>query len=279
MTAKPEACEGPATTGAAGTGRRMLPRVAAQLLVQIRFQGMPAPLMGQVRDIGPGGLCLETASRFARDSLRSVSVDFADRTAPFKVDGCWQRDAPGRTGVLTGVRFVDLQPSESEHLWSYVYARAGELASFLRGRSDLSGMDYDEAVDLTLFTRLVHFAAGDCIYKRGSLGTRGDSAFVVYRGKVILEARSGTGRSAYTDHVAEGGVFGGMPLLAAAPHPETATAETDLLALEIDSHSYRYLESSRPQAVRWVSQALFRRYAGRLERLIEQPGVRPAPGP
>jgi hypothetical protein len=255
--------------------RRLLPRVASRLIARLSFRGMPAELLGQARDIGPGGVCIETASQFASASVQRVSMEFPGYTANLNVAGCWQRNAAGRTGVLTGMRFVGLRSSESEHLWRYVYQRGAELASFLRDRSRPAAIDYDDAIDLAFFTRFVQFPAGDCIHRQGSLGGRGDSAFVVYEGRVMLEARSATAQIVYRDFVESGGAFGGMPILAAAAHPDTATADTDVLLLEIDPYAFHYLEGARPRAVGWLSRALAGRYAGRLQQLIGGPPVRP----
>lgn len=249
---------------------RLPPRVASRLVAGIRCGDMPLPLIGQVRDVGPGGVCVETVSQFALVSRSFAKIDFPDFTLTLKVEGRWQRDAPGRSGVLTGMRFVDLPASEIQHLWSYVYQRAGELASFLRERSQLSGIHYHDAVDLAFFTRLVQYSAGDRIYRQGTYGSWGDSAFVLYQGNVSIEARNRSDECVYVDQIDEGGVFGGIPILASSPHLDSAVAQTDVLLLEIDPYSYRYLEASRSQAIGNVRQALIRRYADKFAVLVGQ---------
>ena len=247
---------------------RLHPRVAEQIDVTIYATGLPAPVLGRTRDIGPEGVCVETESPVGLEGARRLVLHLEDGDPNLEVECCWQGNAPGREGVLNGFRFVDLEAEQTDVLWGLVFHRAREVASFLAGGSDLCGIAFDDALDVAMRTRLVRFTAGDWIYRQGATPPHGDSAYLILQGAVALEAQNASAESVYRDRVEPGALFGGLPLLAATAQPETAVAESACELLEIDRFSFRYLLSDRPMAGYVISSALAARYAARLGSLI-----------
>lgn len=249
--------------------RRLTPRVAARFAVKLDCAGLPGELKVRSTDVGPKGICVETPSPFAIDSLRSVVLELPDVTLQLRAEARWQRENAASTAHLTGIRLLDLEPEATEKLWAFVHHRAGELAAFLRDRADSMADEMDEALDLAMFTRVAEFPVGHMIHSQGTQGERGDSAFIVYSGRVIVEAARGAARPLMLERVEPGGLFGGLPMVAGVAHVSSAVTDTEVVALEIDSLTYQHLMMCRPWAAHRISAAILRRQAAHLSRLLE----------
>lgn len=260
------------------TERRIHPRVASQLDVSIYAVGVPTQIDGVARDLGPGGICVETLSPLGIDYARRLTVVLDGQVQTLKVACRWQREAPGRHGILNGLQFIDVQEAQMQCLWRYVYSRAQELAQFVQSESALSGLSFDEAIELALHTRMIRLSDGDWVYRQGSDAALGGAAFVVFDGAVMLDAVNASATSVYETRLEPGDVFGGLPFLTGLPHPETAIALQDARVLEIDQFAYRHLLATRPAAAQRLTAALIRRYANRLAELVAAGNDLPRPG-
>ena len=255
--------------------RRLHPRVGEPVDVSIYALGLAAPVEGVTRDIGPQGLCVETESPIGLDEARRIVLHLPDGEANMRVRCCWQREAPGRQGILSGFRFENLGVQDTELLWAIVFRRARELASFICGHSSLGQVIFDDAVDLAMHSRLVRFATGDWVYRQGSSDPKSGSAYLILQGCVEIESLNEEAESVHLERLESGAFFGGLPMVASATHPETALAHNACELLEIDSFSYQYLQSDRPAAAFAVTRALMARYARRLSELTARAPLRP----
>lgn len=235
-------------------------RIGSRLPVEIFALGMPAAVCGWTCDVGPGGVCVETESPVGIEDARRLLLQLDGEKLDLKVACQWQREAPGRAGVLNGLRFVSLGEAEARAIWRHVYSAAQELAQFIVGSSSLSELAFDWAVELALHTRLVHFAKGDWIYRQDSFGTRADSAFLVREGRVSTDVRNSEAAVILQDELGEGQIFGGGPMLAEVPHVETAISSSDTTLIEIDPFTLDHLQLIHPDAARIVTGALISRY-------------------
>jgi len=250
------------------TDRRLTPRVAAQVPVLLHCRGLSGPLPARTIDIGSGGACVETGALLELGSIRGVTIDLPWGPVQLQAEGCWQRETP--QGQQSGLRFIEPDSRSSDSLRDFVHNRAAELARFLERRTKLTGLGLDEALDLALFTRAREFPAGYWIYRQDTIGQGKDSIFFVYNGSVVLDAQMGGAPSIRVGRIAIGGIFGGLPLLAATPHVASAIAETPLIVLEIDSHTFEYLRDAKPWVARHLETAIVRDQALHMRTLIEK---------
>lgn len=250
--------------------RRVSPRVAARFRAELFCLGGSGAPVARSSDIGPGGVCIETESAFDASSLRRISIELPDGPVQAKAVARWQRRNNAETGFLTGVDFRDLAPNATKALLRFVHDRAEELSGFLLQRSEVEGLQLDEALDLALFTRVAEFPRDNRIYEQGTLGVRGDSIYVVFDGDILLEAIAPGGTPVRIEQVGMGGVIGGLPLLAETAHTESAIAVADTRLLEIDPHTFDYLQSVKPSVAGRLRTAVIRKRAHHLRLLIER---------
>lgn len=241
--------------------RRTAPRTSTRIPVELMLRSSPAPLPAQAVDVGTSGICVSTASRFPLCELSSVSFAIGGERAKIPAEARWQRfDNSGR-GLVAGLMFLDVETRLAAALRSHVYEAALKIASFLLEKTELSGLHVDDAIDAALLTRAADYSVGRRIYQQGELRSRGDSVFIVEKGSVVLEAQApGTGRLVL-DTIGQGGIFAGLPLLAEAPHTESAIAATEVSLVEIDPYNFASLEITRPRVARGLTRAILRRRA------------------
>ncbi|MGH0033759.1 MAG: cyclic nucleotide-binding domain-containing protein [Myxococcota bacterium] len=251
-----------------GPERRVSPRVAARFPVKIFCMGLSTSLEARSSDVGPTGVGVETPTPFALDSIRRVVIELPDGPLQAKAVGRWQKENAAVDAHLSGIQLIDLEPEASSRLWRFVHQRAGELAAFLHDHTDLE-LEMDEALDLALFTRVVEFQTGCHIYQQDEQGTRGDSVYLVRSGRVLLEARYKSSQPLVLDRVEGGGLFGGLPSVAGVPHVTSAVTECEVLALEIDAHTFEQFATSKPAVAQRIAKALMRRQAFQMRTLVE----------
>ncbi len=249
------------------------PRMAACVPVRLHLEGLPGPLAARSRDIGTGGVCVETGSPFALSSVERIVLDLPTGKMAFAAKGSWQRAPFVGDGLLTGIQFVSPKPEAIHRLWDFVQVQAKECARFLHEGSELGTLSLDDALEIALRTRVRQVPAGRWIYRQGSAGE--DSVFMVLSGTVAFEMRSRRDPPIRLKPIGVGGAFGGLPLLAEISHPESALAETDTQLLEIARYTFRYLERTKPLLARCVTRALIRRQTSHLTELAERVVDRP----
>lgn len=241
--------------------RRTSPRTCTRVAVQLTIRGFPDPLVGRAIDIGPSGICVSTYSRLPMRDISAVSFALDGEVMHVPAEGRWQRlDNSGR-GMVAGLIFKHIDAVLARRLREFVLESALGIARFLLDATALEGLDIDDAVDAALLTRAADYPVGGRIYKQGGLRTRGDSFFIIERGAVVQEVKApGRGRFVVS-RIGVGGVFAGLPLLAGAPHAESAIAETELSLLEIDPFSFATLEQTRPRVSRGMLRAALQQRA------------------
>lgn len=247
--------------------RRLSPRVAARLPVELYCEGLSGGLRAVTRDVGTGGICVLARNLIATGSIRRLVLDLPDGPTELKVEGRWQRDTGA--GQLTGICFTDLDKQAEHRLWHFVHTRAAEIAGFLTERTALSDLSVDEGLDLALFTRLADFSPRQRIYKQEAAA---ESSFIIYEGAVVLKGYRSKGRPVTVRRIGVGDLFGGFPVMAGVPHVTSAYAETASILLEIDSFAFRYLQDAKPWVARHLQRALIGAEAENLRALIEHLG-------
>lgn len=250
--------------------RRVAPRVATRLRVDLYCLGHNDTIAARSSDLGPGGVCVETTAGFDPSSLQRVVIELPDGLVQAKAVAHWQRRNMAGTGILTGISFRQLTSQTAEALLSFVSQRARELSGFLLHRSEVAGLELDEAMDLALFTRVAEFPIGSRIYEQGTQGSRGDSIFVVFDGRILLEATTPEGGDVQIERICMGGVFGGLPMMGETPHTESAIALSHAVLLEIEPYTFSYLQSVKPHVVNRLRMTLIRKRAIHLKELIER---------
>lgn len=250
--------------------RRMAPRVAARFPAKLHCLQCPDAVTARSSDVGPGGVCVETQSAFDPSSLRRISIALPPGTVEAKAIAQWQRRNAAGTGILTGVSLRELDSRTTATLSSFVHERARELSGFLLDRSEVTGLQLDEALDLALFTRVAEFPSSSRIYEQNTQGTSGDSVFVVFDGTILLAASAPDGGEVQIEQICMGGVFGGLPLIGETPHTESAIALSDAILLEIDPYTFSFLQTTKPHVVNRLRVTLIRKKALQLKTLIER---------
>jgi len=246
--------------------RRLAPRVAAELPVSLHGSGLPEGAAARTRDIGTAGLCLATSSTFAFRSLMRVVVELPTGRLELAAQGRWQREDADGVGVLTGVRFVDLTPDAWSSLWNVVQMRMKVIFAFLQEATQLP-LDFDERMELTLFTRLRKHEAGRCI--SGGIEEESHSIFLIFSGQVVLQAEV-QGRSETVARLCRGDSFGGLELFTPRPTREIAVAATGVQLLEIEAFTYRCLEATRPALARRIRELVLHSHLARLHGLLDR---------
>lgn len=109
----------------------------------------------------------------------------------------------------------------------------------------------------------VAILAHECAFKAGDSfmleGENGDEFYVIVDGTVRIERGGRAVRS-----MTAGGFLGEIALLEQRPRTATATATTDVKALEIRSHEFERLMATLPEVQRRIRAAVDRRAHDRL---------------
>lgn len=257
----PESSEAARADGVAAP--RQEPRVAVSYPVELFSAGFDGPLRARSRDLGVGGLCVETASVFAPSSIRRVVLGLPGDELAVEARGCWQQFCPSGRGVLTGIAFERPQRKQAVRLWDVVVTQGSRQAQRLYGRGDLKSFGVEEILGLCHASRLRRLPAGHRIYSQGVAESAADSIFAVQEGVVSLRVASAAGHPAAFDRLGPGRLFGGIPLLAADAPPETAVVEQDAVLLDVTVSGFEMLRSSRPWLAQRLAQTVNRVYARR----------------
>jgi len=249
---------------------RSSPRVAASLSAEITLAGQPGAISCRLRDVGTGGVCLQTPSPFALSSLRTVTLHLPGGTLRVEAEGCWQREATLERAVMTGVRFVRLEHDASARIRKFVEQAAQELTQFLQNRTDLEDLRLDEALDLALASRLREAPTGTLICREGQSRPGDDSLFIVVRGSVTLAATGTRENEIEVERVVQGGLFGGLPLVTDLPPPVSAMVENDVTLLELDRSAFRYLERAKPLVAHRLARSIVVQQVAQFRTIVQR---------
>jgi CRP-like cAMP-binding protein len=185
-------------------------------------------------------------------------------------EGRWQRWNRGSGVILTGISFRDLTSANQDLLWDYVLDVSKELARFLFRHSQVRDIGIDGAMSLAQSSRLLVANAGEFVYQQG--GEHKDapsSIFMLREGTVVLRTRLRGSIERDFAAVRPGDFFGGLPMLAAVEHTESAIARTPCRLVEIDERAYGYLMQARPWVAQKLAFTVVSAYARRMHATLE----------
>ena len=126
----------------------------------------------------------------------------------------------------------------------------------LRGVPLFADLDERSLQAVAILAHEVAFPAGDAFMLEGE---NGDEFYVIVDGTVRIERGGRAVRS-----MTAGGFLGEIALLEQRPRTATATATTDVKALEIRSHEFERLMATLPEVQRRIRAAVDRRAHDRL---------------
>lgn len=244
--------------------RRVHPRVASCVPATVFAFGATPEIHGTTCDIGAGGICFQTDSPMGMSDAHRVDLELPTGVVSANVQCRWQRESSSRSSIVTGLAFVGVERSVRLQIWRHVHSQALELAEMITSFPALSRIPLDVAVEIALYTRVSTYAPGSWIYRQGSLGTRGDSAFFVLEGEISVECVNAAAERIGEEWLGSGSVLGGFPMVSGLPHPETAIARTEARLLEIDPFAYGHLACTRPEAAQLVTEMIASRYGAKL---------------
>ena len=118
------------------------------------------------------------------------------------------------------------------------------------------------------------YAAGDTVIREGD---RGESMFVVMRGRVAIEASPPQAEPVRFAELGPGEYIGEMSLMTGAPRVATVTALEETLLLEFGRDAVRGVLASNPGLVERLGEALHRRLAEREQALADTEKATPEP--
>jgi CRP/FNR family transcriptional regulator, cyclic AMP receptor protein len=121
----------------------------------------------------------------------------------------------------------------------------------LRGVPLFADLDERSLQAVAILAHEVAFNAGEAFMLEGE---NGDEFYVIVDGTVRIERGGRAVRS-----MTAGGFLGEIALLEQRPRTATATATTDVRALEIRSHEFERLMSTLPEVERRIRAAVDRR--------------------
>lgn len=247
---------------------RSNPRVGSDLPVEIYATDFGGALLGRTRDLSIGGACIATQSPFNFKGLQRIVIGLPSTRLTLNAFGCWQRDDPGESTILTGVQFENPTSDQLELVWDQVLDSGKKLARFLYERTSLHELGLEEAMGLAQVTRFRSMSVGEMIYRQGTRGVGNDSIYLITEGSVTLQLRIRNAIEQPLAQLSVGDLFGGLPLLADLPHAESAVANSNVQLLEVDQAAFRHLRSMKPWLGHRLGVALLRVHAQRMSEIL-----------
>jgi len=259
-------------------GRRALPRVGMCFPVRLHLAGLPCPLDARTRDLGVGGACVATPSRFALADLRRVTLMPPTGVIELLAEGRWQAEVSGEDAFLSGLRFLEVPGETRDQLWDLAHEQAKSLTRWLSQQPGFAELDLSDTLDVVHVTRLRDVRAGGRLYRQSTRPRAGgllrrhciqaygeDSIFVLARGEVVLEMRTPLEQTLVLARVRTGEVLGGIALAANMLPGETAIVEQDASLLEISRGAFENLKQVSPALAFRLASFAMRSHLLRLE--------------
>jgi CRP-like cAMP-binding protein len=266
-------------------GRRALPRVGMCFPVRLHLAGLPCPLDARTRDLGVGGACIATSSRFALADLRRVTLMPPTGAIELLAEGRWQTEVSGDDAFLTGLRFLEIPGETRDELWDLAHEQAKSLTRWLSQQPAFAELDLRDTLDLVHVTRLRDVKAGGRLYRQSTQPRAGgllrrpcsqaygeDSIFVLARGEVVLETRTPLEQTLVLARARAGEVLGGIALAANMLPGETAIVEQDASLLEISRGAFENLKQASPALAFQIASIATRSHLLRLESVLSRLG-------
>lgn len=251
--------------------RRGSARVAAMVPVDLVFSyDASNTIPARSIDIGMGGMCVQTTSMIDSDAIRMVRFSLDGNRVGFDVGSRWNTELGGNGGPATGLVFETIDEMSQNSLWEYIQKRGRDLGAFLSSCEGLDQLNFEEALELALATRLREVRAGDLIY-RGGDEEASSAISVLMTGSVSLEPANGR----YSQQIARvepRELFGGLPVSAGCAAFERAVAIEPSRILEFSHYAVENLLNTKPHLgvclLRANSFHWMRRFAQTLDRTI-----------
>jgi len=246
-------------------GRRSLGRVALDFPVRLQVRGLPARLSARTRDLGLGGVCIATASRFDFRSVGSIELMHPTVRLQLPAEGRWQMEACGEDSFLTGIAFESLDSTALDKVWDLTHVQTKYLTRWLGQMSDFHDLGLASLQELAQLTRLRDAGTGTVLQRQDARIAGDDSILLLMQGQVSLERRGSLGRRLAAADVEPGHSFGGLPLLTGVAPGETAIVGATARLLEISRGAFDVLRRSSPTLALEVASIVTRRH---LERAV-----------
>lgn len=241
---------------------RSSPRVAVNLAAELHTS--MGSLACRLRDVGTGGVCVQTPSPFTMGSLRRITIRLPEAPLTVEAEGCWQRESPLERAILTGVRFTELGADEALRLRKFIEHCVSQLVEFLQASPHLPDLSLDEAIDLALASRLRDTTPGTWVCRPApphEPPVAPDSIFLIVRGGILLGvSHERLGQPTVIDQLGPGSLFGGTQLVADFPSPFSAIASHEVSLLELDPSAFHYLDRAKPLVARRLARAITSRH-------------------
>jgi small-conductance mechanosensitive channel len=166
-----------------------------------------------------------------------------------------------------------LRRSGIEHAYPVRLLRRESLADAAQERVDAAMLNVDifspltaaERDSLAGCLRRAAFGRGEKIIRQGE---RGDSLFVILRGRVEVRVASG-GQEEVVDTLGAGSIFGEMSLLTGAPRSATVRAVDDVEVVPVTVEAFRRIVAENPAVLAAMTEVVGRRRS-RLDEAIHE---------
>jgi hypothetical protein len=248
---------------------RVSTRVAAIFPVELVVPGSESPdLLVRSVDVGMGGLCVRTLGALDASKVHRIRFSLGRHDLDFKVEVRWQSPPGSVDGPLLGFSFAEMDATSERSLWHFIQERGHELATFLRSCGGLRHLDFQDAIELALTTRIREVERGEFVYG-GTGHSPCASIFALFRGNVLLERVHGE-RSQEIDVVEPGEFFGGIPLIAGCVLSERAVATSPSTLLEFVEYNTNYLLNTKPPLGASLVRATSFHWVQRLSRVLDR---------
>lgn len=259
----------PRTSATPQASGRVSARVAAIFPVELVLDGSPCSVLhARSLDVGIGGICVRTDSILDGSRIGFVRFKLGRHDLELKVAACWTSSTGSCGGPRIGFVFEKLVPTTEATLWNFIQERALDIATFLRGCRALPDLDFQDALDLALTTRIREVDSGQLVY--GSLGNSSSgSIFVVFRGSIMLERATETRNQEVTE-VQSGEFFGGLPIVAGSATLDRAVATSSTTLLEFLEYSTNYLLINKPILGAALTRAAMFHCIERMSKLLDR---------
>jgi len=248
---------------------RMSTRVAAILPIELILEGSHRnTLPARAVDIGTGGVCVRTASPIDGALVRQIRFKLDRHDLEFMVSCKWSSPVGSSAGPLSGFVFEHVDARSEAALWSFIQARAMDIATFLRTCGGLTELTFQDAIELALATRIRELESGQIVYG-GAESEPCGSIFALFRGNVMIE-RKAKRRNQQATPMESGELFGGLPTIAGCEPLERAVATSDSTLLEFIDYNTGYLLTYKPTLGSALVRAATFHWVKRATQLLDQ---------
>jgi len=202
------------------------------------------------------------------DKVEQLRFTLGRHDLEFDVKVRWRSSPMADEGPLTGFSFDEVDVAAEKALWNFIQERGHELATFLRSCGGLTHLDFQEAIELALTTRIREVERGEIVYG-GEGHAPSASIFALFRGSIRLE-RVNQSRSQEVATVEPSELFGGIPMIAGCSPFERAVATSRSTLLEFVAYNTHYLLSTKPPLAAALIRAASFHWIQRMSHILDR---------